>query len=366
MTEKKQIPLVRPTLAPWEEVAPLFQEVWASGQITSGEHTRIFELAVAKKLGVDHVVAVSSCTSGLMLVLRAMDITGEVILPSFTWTSTGHALIWNDITPVFADCLPDTFTLDPEDVKKRLTEKTQAIFASNVFGVQPDMDELGMIAKDAGIPLFCDSAQAMGATYKGLQAGSTSLAEVFSLSPTKVVTAVEGGLVATSDDDLADRLRRMRDYGKSPDGLDVELFGLSARISELHSIVGAANLKRCDELIAFRKKIAERYQSLLTGIGDISFQKVPSDRESSFNYFVILTDRRDELHAYLDQNSIQSKRYFFPPVHLQTSYRCLDLPTVSLPVTEHVSARALALPFYSHMADEDVETVAMAVRKVFE
>ena len=365
MALKVNIPLVRPTLVPWEEVEADFREVWESGQLTVGNHTREFEEAICKVTDAKFAVAVSSCTSGLMLLLRALEITKEVIIPSFTWASTGHALVWNNIVPVFADCLPGIYTLDPEDVARKISPRTQAIFAANVFGVHPDIDALQKVADAAGIPLLCDSAQAIGATYKGRNAGSTCLAEVFSFSPTKVVTAVEGGLITTDDADLADKLRRMRDYGKSSDGKDVELFGMSARISELHSIVGKKNLTRYRELIERRGKIAARYREAFRDIEGMRFQETPAQYESSHNYFVTFHPRRDQLEAHLTDRGIQTKRYFYPPLHKQKSYACLALPDQKLPVTEQACAESLALPFFSHITDEQVSQVIDAVLEFF-
>ncbi len=361
MKETKDIPLAKPTLVPWKEVEPLFAKVWESGQLTAGPHTRHFEQEVCQVTGATHAIAVSSCTSGLMLLLRAKEITGEVIIPSFTWASTGHALIWNQLKPVFADCDPETFTLDPVSVSKKIKADTKGIFAANIFGLSPDFDKLRKISQDAGIPLYCDSAQAIGAKYHGQPAGSICDAEVFSLSPTKVVTAIEGGMITTNDDDLAGKLYQMRDYGKTKDGMDVELFGLSARLGEINSIVGAANLKKREELILSRKKTANLYKQMLKGVTGVSFQKIPKGYESSYNYFVILVDAPETLKNQLAKKGIQSKRYFHPPLHKQISYSALNLQLDDLPNTENVSSRSLALPFYSFMADDDVKYVADSV-----
>ena len=363
MKEKRHIPLAQPTLVSWKEIEPLFAKVWESGQLTTGPHTRRFEEQVCKVTRAKYAIAVSSCTSGLMLLLRAMEITGEVIIPSFTWASTGHALIWNQLKPVFADCTKNTFTLDPENVARKITKNTKAIFAANIFGLSPDFDALKEVADEAQIPLLCDSAQAIGAKYKDRPAGSICKAEVFSLSPTKVVTAIEGGLITTNDEELAGKLYRMRDYGKTSDGMDVELFGLSARLGEFHSIVGAANLERYQELIASRTKTAELYRDLLKDLSSVSFQEIPEDYKSSYNYFVILVEDPEALKKQLFDRGIQSKRYFNPPLHKQISYASLNLPNNDLANTERISSHSLALPFYSHMSKEDVEFVAKAVRE---
>ena len=184
----RSIDLSKPTLADWEEVAPRFAEVWHSGRLTLGPYTEMFEKAAADLMRVKHVVAVSSCTSGLMLVIRALELSGEVILPSFTWASTGHAVVWNGLMPVFADISPTTYTLDPADVAKRVTNNTSAIFAANAFGLYPDMDGLQEIADRHGIPLICDSAQAIGALEVTDEVFSAPCARVFDQAENRMHT----------------------------------------------------------------------------------------------------------------------------------------------------------------------------------
>ncbi|MES4785175.1 MAG: DegT/DnrJ/EryC1/StrS family aminotransferase, partial [Nitrospiraceae bacterium] len=155
-----------------------------------------------------------------MLVPRALGLRpgSEVIVPSFTFAATAQALLWNGLIPVFCDCLPGTCTLDPRDVERTLSPFTTAICAVTVYGLPPDIDALSDVGRHAGGPVYFDSAQGLGATYRGRALGVWGACEVFSLSPTKVVTAVEGGLITTNDAELADRVRAMRDYGKDAKG----------------------------------------------------------------------------------------------------------------------------------------------------
>jgi len=362
----RTIELSKPTLVDWEQIAPLFARVWRSGQLTLGPFTLEFEQAAARLMGVRNVVAVSSCTSGLLLVARALNLTGEVILPSFTWASTGHALIWNGLTPVFADVSDGVFTLDPADVARRLSPRTSAILTANAFGLYPDMDALNELAARRGIPLICDSAQAIGARYKDRIGGGLCRVEVFSLSPTKVVTAVEGGLVTTDDDDLARQVRGMRDYGKTADGSDIETIGLSARLSEFHAIIGLSNLQALDDLLAARQRLAERYHANLADAPGLRFQTIPPGSRSSYSYFMVfLSDRRhdrDVIWRRMTDLKVQTKRYFYPALHRLRSYAALPPPDPPLPVTEHASRTALALPLYSHLSFEEVDLVCDRLR----
>jgi dTDP-4-amino-4,6-dideoxygalactose transaminase len=246
------IPIVQPTLHDFDQVIAEFRQAWESGQVTTGVFTRRFEAAVEEKLGVPHAVMVQSCTAGLMLVLRALELKGEVIMPAFTWTATAHAAVWNGLTPVFAEITPGAYTLDPQAVAKALTPRTAAVMPVNVFGCPPDYDAFRDLAQKRGLPLVYDSAQGLGSQYRTQEgawryAGGFGEAEVFSMSPTKVVSAMEGGLITTRNGELAGKLRQMRDYGKSPDGEDIEWLGLSARVPEINAIVGRHNFAHWEQ-----------------------------------------------------------------------------------------------------------------------
>jgi dTDP-4-amino-4,6-dideoxygalactose transaminase len=314
-------------------------------------------------------VAVSSCTSGLILAARALELSGEVILPAFTFAASAHALVWAGLTPVFCDSLPGTYNLDPDHAAKLVTGRTSAIMPVYIFGLPPDFDRLAGLAGDRKLKMLCDAAQGLGATYRGRPAGSFGDAEVFSLSPTKVVTAVEGGIVAVRDPGVARRLRSLRDYGKAADGADMESIGLSARMSELHAAVGRRCLAHCDELIAARAALVKLYRERLAGLSGVSFQEVPADRTTSHNYMVIFVGAgarrtRDEVYKLLAAQGIQTKKYFHPAVHELTAYRhWAGGLRGKLPVAERASREGLALPLYSHMTAADVEAIAAEVRK---
>lgn len=367
------IPIVQPTLPPWESVEADLKAAWANPKITVGAFVREFEEMVEARLGVRHAIALSSCTAGLMLGARALDLRGEVIMPPFTWTSTGLALLWHGATPVFADVVEGTYTLDPAAVERAITPQTSAIMPVTVFGVPPDIDALEDVARRHGLKVFYDSAQALGSTYRGTPIGGFGDLEVFSMSPTKVATAMEGGVLTTQDDALAERLRRMRDYGKAAGG-DIDICGLSARQTELHGVVAKHTLSHLDEYVAARAAIASRYAEALDDVAGIRFQSQPSDRTTSWNYFTLFVSEpgtatggrlsRDALQQGLGELGIQTKRYFYPALHHQTIYAHLRERTRDVPVAERASAEGLALPLFSHMSDAQVDRVIDAVRSL--
>jgi dTDP-4-amino-4,6-dideoxygalactose transaminase len=365
------LPIIRPSLVEPAEMLGALTRMFSSGTVTAAAYVRRFEQSCAQYLGVEHAVAVSSATSGLILAVKALGLTGEVIVPSFTFTATVHSLVWNGITPVFADCEPGTYNIDPEDVERKMSSATSAIMPVYIFGNPPRIKWLSDIAMNRGLRLVFDSAQAFGAEYGGIRAGGFGDCEVFSLSPTKVLTAIEGGLITTNNPELAAWLRKARDYGKS--GEDIECVGLSARMSEIHALVGLNNLARIRSHLERRHELIALYKERLHAIEGIGFQQVHRGNSSSGNYMVIFVDRekagisRDELYDELKARNIQTKKYFYPAVHTQTAYARYGRKYAGkLPVTEKAAEQGLALPLYGHMDQTTVETVCLTVRRVIE
>ncbi|MGB8324761.1 MAG: aminotransferase class I/II-fold pyridoxal phosphate-dependent enzyme, partial [Candidatus Acidiferrum sp.] len=229
---EKMLPIVDPEGLPGEEFLEDVRKIVASKQLTNGKYVRKFEKQAAAYLGVKHCVAVSSCTSGLLLVLRCLNLQGEVILPSFTFHATAHAVVWNGLKPVFADCDSNTFCVDAASVREQITSRTAAILGVHVFGNPAQVMELQEVSERLGIPLVFDAAQAFGSKSGGKCVGGFGTAEVFSFSPTKLVVGGEGGLIATHDARLAERLRAGRNYGDAGN-YDPELLGINARMEEI-------------------------------------------------------------------------------------------------------------------------------------
>jgi dTDP-4-amino-4,6-dideoxygalactose transaminase len=367
-----RIPLARPTLPPISDIAGSLEDAYTQGSVTLGPLVGRLEAEVAALTGTEHAIAVSSCTSGLMLSFAAMAFPpgSEVIVPSFTFAATVLPLIWNNLTPVFVDCLPDTLTIDPKEVESAVTPQTVAICPVAVYGLPADLDSLKDISDRYGIPLIYDSAQALGSRYRDTRVGGYGLCEVFSLSPTKVITAVEGGIVTTNDTELAAGLRMLRDYGKGSDGAQIVKAGQSARMSDLHAAVGLLSLAQASELIAARNRLVSTYRRSCAHFKGCRMQAMPADRSSNHNYFVLFiepdakNDRRSTAEA-LAAAGIQTKRYFYPPAHEQPAFT--NRPhRVKGPCTRSITASraALALPLFAHMSDEQQSRVIDALEQM--
>ncbi len=365
---EKRLPIVSPEGLPGEEFLDDIRRILQSRQLTNGAFVREFETAAESFLGVPHCVAVSSCTSGLILVLQALGLRGEVILPSFTFHATAHSVLWNGLRPVFADCEPGTFCVDPEAVRAQLSASTSAILAVHLYGNPIAVTELEAIAAERGIPLICDAAHAFGTEFRGARVGPTGAAEVFSFSPTKLLVAGEGGLVSTRDPELARRLRAARNYGDAGT-LDPELPGLNARMSEFHAALAIRGLPGIAQRIERRNQIRLRYERQLGSIPGITFQEIRGDCRTTAKDFSLILDEpefgqpRDWLLEHLLQRNIEVRRYFWPPVHRQKLYREI-WDGRPLPVTDWVSDRVISLPIYSSLGDEDVDRICAAVSEL--
>jgi dTDP-4-amino-4,6-dideoxygalactose transaminase len=326
--------------------------------LTNGPLVRELEEAVAKRLGVSHVIAVASCTAGLMLAVRVLDPEGSVVMPSFTFSASAHAVAWNGLRPVFAECHVDTFQLDVDDAKSRL-DGAGLVLATHVFGGPCTPHAVEELAAAAAIPVLFDAAHAFGSTHHGRPVGSFGDVEVFSMTPTKPLVAGEGGLVATNDDAIAHGVRIGRDYA-NPGDYDTRFVGLNARLSELHAAIALESLVDYDQHLARRRAIAGRYAAGISSIPGVRVQHVEAHDESTWKDFTIAVDpdgfgaTRDDLVASLRADGVGTRNYFDPPVHRQQAY---GPATTLLPVTERVSGRVVSLPIYPGLPDETIDAI---------
>ncbi len=363
------LPMVRPTIPAFDELQPKFKQVLESGMLTNASFARALEAQVKSYTGGHYVQAISSCTAGLMLSARIQKWRGQVITPSFTFCATAHAIAWNGLEPVFVDCDPKTFTIDPSAVQEAITDKTSAILATHVFGNPVDMDAISQIASDHHLNVVYDAAHALGSFYKGKHIPQWGSTHVYSMSPTKLVTACEGGILITDDQSLSEGVQVGRDYG-NPGNYDCQFVGLNARLSELHAIVAASTLAHLEENLSRRNEIAQRYQSNLSKLSGISFQSIAQGNRSSFKDFAIVIDEqrlgvsREAMVKALEAENIASRRYFYPPVHAQHAYAYLPSREVHLPHTIKLSQSILCLPIFSTMTDEQVDAVCRSIQRI--
>lgn len=362
------VPFVRPDLPPLRVLAADMEEIFASGMLTKGPHLERFEAALADHLQVRHAVCVSSCTSGLMLTYRGLGLEGEVVVPSFTFMATVTALAWAGLRPVFADVDAGTTNVDPQSVQACITPRTSAIVAVHNFGNPARIAELEAIASRHGLKLVFDAAHGFGARYRGEPVGAQADAHVFSMSPTKLLVAGEGGAVATNNDELAAAVRQGREYGN--DGTyDCTFAGLNARMPELSALVGLHSLGRLEETVHRRGRQADRYREHLADVPGIGFIQVRPEDRCAYKDFSIVIDpdlfgaTRDQLADALAGEGIATRKYYDPPVHRQTAFRAYNGGAM-LSNTDLLAAGSLSLPVGPHVHDACVGRICEVIRRV--
>jgi dTDP-4-amino-4,6-dideoxygalactose transaminase len=357
----------RPLTPPLDEIVDRYRPSYEKGSLTNGDLLRELEETMAERLGVAHVVGVSSCTAGLMLTIQAVGPRENIVLPSFTFSATAHAVAWNGRTPVFAECDPWTLQLDPVDAEARVASSDAgAIVATHIFGAPAPVQALTDLSYRRRVPLIFDAAHGLGTMYGGQQVGGFGVAEIFSMSPTKLVVAGEGGIVATNDASLADAIRMGRDYG-DPGDYNTAFPGLNARLSEFHAATALTSLKGLDAHVARRRALADRYVDGLSDLPGLRTPAVAADDVANFKDFTLLFDEafgldRDMVAAALDAEGVETRRYFFPPVHRHQAYA--HLPKVDLPVTDGVANAVLSLPMFGGLTDGEVDGVVEAMHSL--
>ncbi len=361
--------ITKPTLPSARTLVSGLESMLESCMITNARYVRQFENRVAGCLGVEHAVALGSCTSGLILALKALGCTGEIILPSFTFYATGHAVLWNNLTPVFADCEPETYNVDPAAVEAAITPRTSGILVVHIFGNPADIDALTAIANKHNLALIYDAAHGFGSQYKGIDVGSQTDASCFSLSPTKLITAGEGGVLTTEDAQLAKKIRMARNYG-DPGTYDCEILGLNARMPEFSALLGMACLDNLEQNVHVRNRLAAIYTERLGQLPGVRFQRIEPDNRSSRKDFSLLIDPnnfgldRDTLCDALLKENIVTKKYFHPPLHEQRLFRRFCHSASNLSNTAAISSNILSLPLFSHMSEDDLDKICCAIERL--
>ena len=339
-----------------DELRKRIDDVLQAGQFILGPNVHAFEEEAAAYLGVSEAVGVANGTDALVIVLDALGIGpgDEVVCPSFTFYATAEAIARRGATPVFADIDATTLNLDPADLADRVTGRTKAILAVHLFGRPAPLDEF-----PDGIPLIEDAAQAFGATLGDRRAGSIGAVGTFSFYPTKNLFGLgDGGLVVTSDADLADRVRLLRFHG-SRDKERFEAIGYNSRLDELQAAALRLFLGHVDEWNDGRRNAAVRYADL--GLGEAC--EVPRDESGHvYHEFVVRSPERDRLADGLREAGVACKTYYSVPLHLQPAFRDLGYEEGSLPETERASRETLALPIWPNISVEQQTEVVEAIR----
>ena len=334
----------------------------------NGLFVQEFERQIAGLIGVKHCVAVCNGTVALEIAIRALGLHGEVIVPSFTFVATAHALQWQEITPVFCDIDPQTYLLDPDRLEALITPRTTGIIGVHLWGRACDADRLTAIAKRRQLKILFDAAHAFLCTYKGRWIGGLGDAEEFSFHATKVVNAFEGGAVVTNDDTLADKMRLMRNFGFS--GYDQVIYvGTNGKMNEASAAMGITSLESSGEFIRVNRRNYFQYQKEMDGIPGISLVGYDAREKNNYQYVVLMVEEavagisRDDVVAILHAENVMARRYFWPGCHRMEPYRsCFPHAGAILPVTERVAERCICLPTGSAVDEAAITRICQVIR----
>jgi dTDP-4-amino-4,6-dideoxygalactose transaminase len=327
-----------------------------------------FEQRVSELIDVKHCVAVCNATVGLEIIVKALELSGEVIVPSFTFIATAHALRWLGITPVFCDVDPVTHNIDPAQVAQIITERTTGVIGVHVWGRPCNVDALVDLTHRHKLKLLFDAAHAFGCSYKGRMIGGFGNAEIFSFHATKFVNTFEGGAVVTNDDKLAARLRLMRNFGFA--GLDtVACLGINGKMNEISAAMGLTSLESLGNLIATNRCNYHLYEQELTNVPGISLLPYEEKEKCNYQYVVIEIDEtvagvsRDIFDQVLWAENVLARRYFYPGCHRMEPYRSDDPQTgLRLPHTERLAARVLCLPTGSAVSSGEICAICDVIK----
>lgn len=371
---KRKIPLARPDITDLERKEVL--QVLKTPYLSLGPRLKEFEERIKKYVGVKHVVALNSGTAALHLIIKALGIGkgDEVITTSFSFVSSANCILYERAKPVFADIKPDTLNIDPYLVEKAITRKTKAILAVDIFGHPANWHELRKIAKKHKLYLIEDSAEALGSEYMGRRCGTFGDAAILSFYPNKQTTTGEGGAVVTDNAKIAEICESLRNQGRAPmkkewNWLSHPRIGYNYRMPEICAALGIAQLKRIGEIIAKRARVAKLYNEKLRSVPKLEIPYVaPGVKMSWFVYVIRLrkANKRDKVLFSLKEKGIGCSNYF-SPIHLLPPYKKIfGYKKGDLPITENISQRTVALPFYNNLKEKDIDYVVKTLKKILD
>ena len=357
-----KILVTRSSMPPLEEYVDEIRELWDSHWLTNmGVKHKAFQAALKDYLDVDCVELLTNGHMALELTLQAMNLQGEVITTPFTFASTTHAIVRNGLEPVFCDIDPDTYTIDPESIEKRITDRTCAIMPVHVYGNVCHIEEIQRIARKYELKVIYDAAHTFGETYKGRGIGSYGDASCFSFHATKVFNSVEGGAVCYHNAALGEALYELKNFGiHGPE--EVSAVGANAKMNEFCAAMGLCNLRHLDEEIQKRKAVAERYRERLDGVEGLRLNPLQKDVTPNYAYFPVLFEpetfgaSRSEVFDQLAKNGIAARKYFYPLTNTFSAFGG-KYDVSETPVALHISKRVLTLPMYADLAPEEVDRI---------
>ncbi|MCD6086727.1 MAG: DegT/DnrJ/EryC1/StrS family aminotransferase [Candidatus Hydrothermae bacterium] len=349
------------------ELDSMFTDIITHNAFVAGDYVRKFEEEFAKYLGVKHVVTASSGTTALFMALLALGIGegDEVITVPFTFVATLEAIVYTGATPVFVDIDPTTYNMDPAKLRKVITNRTRAIVPVHLYGQPADMNPILELAEKYDLKVIEDACQAHGALYRGKRAGAIGDAAAFSFYPGKNLGSWgEAGAVSTNNDQLAEKLRKLRDHGAEKKYFHLTR-GLNLRTINFQGAVLSVKLKHLDSWNDRRREIAFLYNELLEDVKEVVTPYESTFVKHVYHLYVIRAERRDALRSFLSERGIDTGIHYPIPLHLQKAYEGLGYVRGDFPNAEEAALSVLSLPMFPELTDDEVERVAKTIKEFY-
>ncbi|MGD9874720.1 MAG: aminotransferase class I/II-fold pyridoxal phosphate-dependent enzyme [Kiritimatiellia bacterium] len=363
----------RPNIGSREQyLARINQMLDACWLTNNGPLVQEFEKRIADHVGVRHCIAVCNATVAMEIAIRAAGLKGEVIIPSFTFVATAHALQWQEITPVFCDIDPQTHNIDPDLIESLITPRTTGIIGVHIWGRPCNIGRLDEIARKHKLTLMFDAAHAFGCSFRGRPIGQFGLAEVYSFHATKFFNSLEGGAIVTNDDELANKIRLMKNFGFY--GYDnVIHLGTNGKMVEASAAMGLTNLDHLDDFLRVNRENYAAYRAGLAGVPGLKLVEYDERDTPNYQYIVLEMDERvtglsrDHLIAVLHAEKVLARRYFYPGCHRMEPYRTL-YPEAGkkLPATDTMCGRVVILPTGTAVSPKEIAVVCEIIRVAIE
>jgi len=357
------INVTQPSLPPIEEFIPMLRKIWDTKILTNGGpfHNEL-EDALCRYLGVDHISVFANGTIAMVAALKALKITGEVITTPYSFVATAHAIMWNDLVPVFVDIDPVTLNLDPSKIEDAITPRTTAIMPVHVYGNPCDVDAIEAIAQKHHLKVIYDAAHAFGVKCHCGSILAHGDLSVLSFHATKVFNTFEGGAIVCRDAETKKHIDQLKNFGFTGE-ISVEQVGINGKMNEMQAALGLLQLQYVDENIRRRAEIEDRYRNALMSIPGLRCLPSGLSAQSNHSYFPIIVEQnypitRDTLYNKLKENGINGRRYFYPLITQFPMY--CELPSArigALPVAERVAQQVICLPIYPALADMDQDRI---------
>ena len=371
MNTNTKIFVTQPSLPSLDKYIPYLEDLWNSKQLTNNKkYHEQFENELTKMLNIPYCSLFTNGTLALLIGLKSLRITGEVITTPFTFVATTHALRWNDITPVFCDIEEKTLNIDPQKIESLITPKTTAILPVHVYGHPCDVAAIENIAGIYGLKVIYDAAHAFGIKIKGESIAKFGDISVLSFHATKVFHTIEGGAIVCAEEKLKKRIDFLKNFGFA-DEITVIGTGINAKMNEMQAALGLLQMEIFENELHKRKLVAQRYRENLRKLEGLKIFEIPENITYNYAYFPVLIDytdfgkTRDEVYIELKKYQIYTRRYFYPLISHFPPYR--SLPTAdktNLPVAEIMSKKILCLPMYSELGLHDVDRICEIIARV--